>query len=93
MAIDKESLKKVWNKYFKGQFSYKVLKEQFVPDEESKKEIDDLLEEIDSTPKEELVELEVKSNHNWSNEKRTFFLNAMLGVRIGRNKKPHKCGA
>ena len=64
MAIDKESLKKVWNKYFKGQFSYKVLKEQFVPDEESKKEIDDLLEEIDSTPKEQLVDLEVKSNRN-----------------------------
>ena len=28
MAIDKESLKEVWNKYFKGQFSYKALKEQ-----------------------------------------------------------------
>ena len=62
MAIDKESLKEVWNKYFKGQFSYKALKELFVPDEDSKKEIDDLLEEIDSIPEEELVEFEVKSN-------------------------------
>ena len=35
MAIDKESLKEVWNKYFKEQFSYKALKEQFVPNEES----------------------------------------------------------
>ena len=79
MAIDKESLKEVWNKYFKGQFSYKALKEQFVPDEESKKEIDDLLEEIDSTPKEELVKLEVKSNRNtW--EKHRF--KVLLGIII-----------
>ena len=35
ITIDKESLKEVWNKYFKGQFSYKALKEQFVPNEES----------------------------------------------------------
>ena len=58
--MDKDYLKEVWNKYFKGQFSYKTLKEQFVPDEESKKEIRELLDEIDSKSKEELIQSDSK---------------------------------
>ena len=60
MSIDKEYLKEVWNKYFKGQFSYKTLKEQFVPDEESKKEIRELIDEIDSKSKEEFIQSDSK---------------------------------
>ena len=60
IAMDKDYFKEVWNKYFKGQFSYKTLKEQFVPDEESKKEIRELLNEFDSKSKEELIQSDSK---------------------------------
>lgn len=60
IAMDKDYFKEVWNKYFKGQFSYKTLKEQFVPDEEAKKEIRELLNEIDSKSKEELIQSDSK---------------------------------
>jgi hypothetical protein len=34
-----------------------------------------------------------KITHHPINRERTFFSNALWGVRIGKNKKPHECGA